>query len=457
MSQFARSRRWFARWLPLAVGALLCAQATASELRDIRVWDGPQNTRVVFDLSGASEHTLFTLDNPERVVIDLRGVQESRVASPELAAEGVVRSVRSARQPDGRLRVVLDLARSAKASSFALAPQADYGHRVVVDLESSRSGSAPATQTAAANPAPEGPDPAAPASRLEQKDIVIAIDAGHGGEDPGASGPSGLREKDVVLAIARKLADMVDDEPGFRAVMIRKGDYYLGLRERVSAAREAEADLFVSLHANAFTDSRVRGSAVYTLSPSGASSEQARWLAQRENAADLVGGVDLASKEDTLAHVLLDISQSAAIEASVDAGKRVLESIGKLNQLQRGEVQRAGFMVLKAPDIPSMLVETAFITNPGEERKLGTDAFQRRIAQSIFNGVRGYFTNYRPLRYVDGSGPTQASAEPRRHRVERGDTLSELAQRYSTDSGRLRNVNDLDDDVLRVGQVLRIP
>ncbi|MHA7833687.1 MAG: N-acetylmuramoyl-L-alanine amidase, partial [Algiphilus sp.] len=211
-------------------------------------------------------------------------------------------------------------------------------------------------------------------------------------------------------------------------------------------------------HANGFTDSRVRGSSVYTLSPNGASSEQARWLAKRENEADLVGGIELADKEDTLAHVLLDISQSAAIEASVDAGNRVLQSLGQLNKLQRGEVQRAGFMVLKAPDIPSMLVETAFITNPGEERKLGSGAFQQRIADSIFEGIHSYFENYRPLRYVDArGGTTTAAVEPGVHTVQRGDTLSELAQRYRIDSQRLRQVNDLDSDMLRVGQVLQIP
>ncbi|MCR9092020.1 MAG: N-acetylmuramoyl-L-alanine amidase, partial [Proteobacteria bacterium] len=297
-----------------------------------------------------------------------------------------------------------------------------------------------------------------PAARLEQKHIIIAIDAGHGGEDPGALGPSGLKEKDVVLSISRRLADLVNAEPGFKAVMIRRGDYYIGLRERVRKARAAQADLFVSIHANGFTDSRVRGSSVYTLSPNGASSEQARWLAKRENEADLVGGIELADKEDTLAHVLLDISQSAAIEASVDAGKRVLQSLGQLNKLQRGDVQRAGFMVLKAPDIPSMLVETAFITNPGEERKLGSGAFQQRIADSIFEGIHSYFENYRPLRYVDArGGATTAALATDRHTVQRGDTLSELAQRYRTDSQRLRQVNDLDSDMLRVGQVLQIP
>lgn len=436
------------------------ATATASELRDVRVWDGPQNTRVVFDLSGSAEHRVFTLANPDRVVVDLEGVQRDAVAG-DLPADGVIAGLRSARQPDGRLRVVLDLSREARVSSFALSPQADYGHRVVVDLASTEPSTRTRTSPAAADSG-AGASSSQPIARLESKDIVIAIDAGHGGEDPGAVGATGLKEKDVVLAISRKLAARVDAQPGFRAVLMRDGDYYVGLRERIVLAREAQADLFVSLHANAFTDSAVRGSAVYTLSPSGASSEQARWLAKQENEADMVGGVQLTDKDDTLAHVLLDISQSAAIEASVDAGNRVLRSIGQLNELQRGEVQRAGFMVLKAPDIPSVLVETAFITNPGEERKLGTSAFQQKVADSVFDGVRGYFENYRPLRYVESGAGEQDSAEQsqqqaRRHEVQRGDTLSEIAQRYRVESVRLRRANGLDSNLLRVGQVLQIP
>ncbi|WP_420429385.1 N-acetylmuramoyl-L-alanine amidase [Algiphilus sp.] len=461
MKGLATIRNGWGAWLAMAALAALCAPASAAELRDVRVWDGPQNTRVVFDLSDAASHQVFTLENPARVVIDLADIRSSALDPGAVGGEGLLRGMRSARQPDGRLRVVLDLQRSARTSSFALSPQAQYGHRIVVDLKPEAGDEGLATETAptaaAASSAPEA-SVQQPAARLEQKNIIIAIDAGHGGEDPGALGPSGLKEKDVVLSISRRLATLVDAEPGFKAVMIRRGDYYIGLRERVRKARAAQADLFVSIHANGFTDSRVRGSSVYTLSPNGASSEQARWLAKRENEADLVGGIELADKEDTLAHVLLDISQSAAIEASVDAGKRVLQSLGQLNKLQRGEVQRAGFMVLKAPDIPSMLVETAFITNPGEERKLGSGAFQQRIADSIFEGIHSYFENYRPLRYVDArGGATTAAVEPGIHTVQRGDTLSELAQRYRTDSRRLRQVNDLDSDMLRVGQVLQIP
>lgn len=437
----------------LAAGA-----AAAAELRDVRVWDGPENTRVVFDLSAGSAHRVFSLQNPHRVVVDLDGAKPASAFDPAKVAErGILRGVRSAVQPDGRLRVVLDLGDDAAVRSFALTPQGDYGHRVVVDLSRSAGGGSPSSTTASA-PAQSESSVVAPVSRLETKEIIVAIDAGHGGEDPGARGPSGLLEKNVVLDISRKLAERIDREPGYRAVMIRTGDYYVGLRERVNRARQAQADLFVSVHANAFSDARVRGSAVYTLSMRGATSEQARWMAQRENAADLIGGVDISDKEDTLAHVLLDISQSAAIEASIDAGKRVLDSLGRFNTLQRTEVQRANFAVLRAPDIPSMLVETAFITNPGEERKLGSADYQRRIAEAVFEGIESYFEYYRPLRYVDGRpADRRPGADSQQYTVRRGDTLSEIAQRYRVDQRRLRQVNNLNSDVLRVGQVLQIP
>ena len=235
---------------------------------------------------------------------------------------------------------------------------------------------------------------------LGAKPIVVAVDAGHGGEDPGAHGPSGVREKDVTLSIARKLARRINAQPGMRAVLTRDGDYYVGLRERTIAARQAQADLFVSVHCNAIQRRDMRGTAVYVLSDHGATNEQARWLANHENAADLVGGVRLKNKDDDLAAVLIDISQSATMEASFDLGSRMLDSLGKVNVLQKPQVQQAGFMVLKSPDIPSVLVETAFISNPQEERLLASDDYQDKLASSIFDGVRGYFSRYRPLQTV---------------------------------------------------------
>jgi N-acetylmuramoyl-L-alanine amidase len=280
---------------------------------------------------------------------------------------------------------------------------------------------------------------------------VIAIDAGHGGEDPGAKGPSGVYEKDVVLQISRRLARKVDAEPGMRAVMIREGDYYIGLRKRVHKARVARADLFVSIHADAFHDRRVRGSSVYTLSQRGASSEAARWLAEKENRSDLVGGIDLDDKDDLLASVLLDLSLSATMQSSRQAADTVLQELRRLGKTHKPRVQHAGFLVLKAPDIPSMLVETAFISNPVEERRLRDPAHQERLAEAVMVGIRGYFRAFPP------AGTWIAQSTPRQHVISRGDTLSEIAEQYQVRLQDLRSANSLTDDRIRVGQVLTIP
>ena len=266
--------------------------------------------------------------------------------------------------------------------SFSLTPSDQFGHRVVLDLDVPLSMPTARVQK--------------PAVTLGEKLITIAVDAGHGGEDPGAIGPAGTREKDVSLAMARRLAALIDAQPGMRAVLTRSGDYSVGLQRRVEVAREYQADLFVSIHANAFRKRELRGSSVYVLSNRGASSEHARWLARRENAADLVGGIEIASKDSDLASVLIDLSQSASLEASFDLGGRILNSLGQINRLQKTVVQQAGFMVLKAPDIPSVLVETAFISNPQEERLLRDPKHQERFAKSIMAGIRGYFDHYRP-------------------------------------------------------------
>jgi N-acetylmuramoyl-L-alanine amidase len=291
-------------------------------------------------------------------------------------------------QPGGTTRVVLDLSVRAKPESFTLPPNAGYGHRLVVDLIP-ETGVAP-TELAGAD------QPIMPKSSTPVQDqIVIAIDAGHGGEDTGARGPSGTREKDVALAIARKLARLVDAEPGMKAVLIRDGDYYIGLRERTRKARAAQADLFISIHADAFRSRNARGSSVYVLSPRGASSAHARALAERENASDLVGGVRLTGRDDRDAF-LLSVLQDTSLEASFDVAGRLLGEIKQVNVLHKHDVQQAGFMVLKSPDIPSVLVETAFISNRGEEAKLGSASHQDSIARALMRGIKGYFSNYRP-------------------------------------------------------------
>lgn len=385
----------------------VAAGAQSAELRDVRLWAAPESTRVVFDLDRAATHEVFTLENPHRIVVDLKGVREQGVTVANgTEGKGLVRQVRSALRDKDTVRVVLDLERAVAPRSFALAPSDQYGHRVVLDLD------APPADIASSGSASTAPASPAPAVTLGSKPIVIAVDAGHGGEDPGAIGRSGAYEKTVALAMAKRLAQLINAEPGMKAVLTRTGDYYLGLRQRVEIARKHDADLFVSVHANAFRNPNLRGSSVYVLSNRGASSEHARWLAQKENSADLVGGIEISDKDGDLASVLIDLSQSATMEASFDVGSRILRSMGQVNRLQKASVQQAGFMVLKAPDIPSVLVETAFITNAEEERMLKDPRHQEQFARSMLAGIKGYFEDYRPQQQVVRSGGLQQASYP---------------------------------------------
>lgn len=410
--------RW---WFLTIFGVLASTAASAADLRDLRLWDSPEGMRVVFELSAAAEHKVFTLDNPRRIVVDLPNTRGARRANQAIG-KGIVRSVRAAEREDGSLRVVLDMASSVQPRALLLEAEATHGPRLVLDLAGdaghashasemgsgapARTQAAPAGAVAASVVAAEPSAPPAPKSAAQgSRPIVIAIDAGHGGEDPGAIGHGGLYEKEVALALSRKLMQRLNAEPGFRAVLTRDGDYFLPLRERIRRARNAQADLFVSVHANALKDRRMRGSAVYVVSPRGATSEHARWLAQKENAADLVGGIELNGKDDELASVLIDLSQSSTMEASFDVASRVLQSLGRVNVLQRDQVQQAAFVVLKAPDIPSILVETAFITNPDEERLLKSASGQDQLVRSMFEGIKGYFESYRPHLLPPAEGP----------------------------------------------------
>jgi N-acetylmuramoyl-L-alanine amidase len=278
--------------------------------------------------------------------------------------------------------------------------------------------------------------------------VVIAIDAGHGGEDPGAIGARGTREKVITLALAKRLARRIDREPGMRAVLIRNGDYYVSLRKRIAKARDARADLFISIHADAFNKRSVKGSSVFVLSRRGASSEMARLVAKRENASDLIGGVSLDDKDDLLARVLIDLQQSVTYEGSMRFARETLRGLGKINTLHKSQVEKAGFAVLKAPDIPSVLVETAFISNPTEERRLNDTAFQERLTGALMESI---------LRYFNNAAPANTRFAARRHIIRRGDTLSEIADTYNVGVNRLRVANNLRGDTIRIGQVLRIP
>jgi N-acetylmuramoyl-L-alanine amidase len=447
---------------------LSVACAHAGELREVRLLGGAESTRVVFDLDARADNNVFTLDNPDRVVIDIAGARRGHSLNLQLPPTGLVKGVRSGPH-DGGLRVVLDLSQPVNPRSFGLQPSGGFGYRLILDLYP---GAAPATLTAAApdadavaqalpvaaaasddaaptparlqpvvaavqraptpipvsvaSPLPvavplavaeEAPAGEGAALALTAKTIVVAVDAGHGGDDPGAESRSGLQEKSVTLSIARMLARRIDAQPGMRAVLTRDGDYYVDLRERTIKARQAQADLFVSIHANSYREHDMRGTAVYVLSDHGASTEQARWLANHENAADLVGGVDLHDKDDRLAAVLLDISQSATMDASFDLANRLLDSLHQVNELQKPSVQQAGFMVLKSPDIPSVLVETAFLSNPHEEQMLRSPDYQAQFADAIFEGIKGYFSRYRPLQQqqIAATGATSRDAAGRHH------------------------------------------
>jgi N-acetylmuramoyl-L-alanine amidase len=430
-----RSIAWLLLWL---AGTCLAGPV---EVQSVRVWAAPDNTRVVLDVSGPVAHELFTLSGPDRVVIDLRGARIKGFAQSDLG-QGLIKSLRSGVRNGTDLRLVLDTSTAVRPRSFLLKPNGEYGHRLVVDLYEAGQ---PATASA---PAAKPTVTAKAAPKTAARELVIAIDAGHGGEDPGARGRKGTREKDVVLQIARDLAALVDKEPGMRAVLIRDGDYFIPLRKRMQKAREHRADLFVSIHADAFKDRRAHGSSVYVVSERGASSEMARILADQENASDLVGGVSLNDKDDLLRTVLLDLSRAASIEASTEVADNVLHELKQIGRVHKHQVQQAGFVVLKSPDVPSILVETAFISNPQEELKLRDRGHQRKLAQAVMNGVRAYFRS---------NPPTGTLMATREHVIKRGDTLSEIAKRYDVSMQRLRIANSLPDDTLRVGAVLRIP
>jgi N-acetylmuramoyl-L-alanine amidase len=405
----------------VALAAPAASQSTP--IASARVWPSPDYTRVTLESQAPLQYSVLSVKDPERLVLDLEGVEITAaltgLAEKIGADDPYIKSVRVGRYKPGVTRVVLDLKAEVRPQAFMLAPVGDYGHRLVVDLypvlpndpliafldkiQAERAAQpAPAEPLPPAAAAPEAqsgaaasarPAPARPVDRL----IIVAIDAGHGGEDPGARGRGGTHEKDVTLAIARKLKARIDREPNMRAFLTRDADYYIPLHVRVSKARRVKADLFVSIHADAFIRPQARGSSVFALSESGATSAAAGWLARRENDADLIGGVNLDVRDPYLKQTLLDLSQTATINDSLKLARAVLSQIGEINTLHKPHVEQAGFAVLKAPDIPSILVETAFISNPEEERKLRSGAYQGKMADAIFTGIKRYFSLNPPL------------------------------------------------------------
>ncbi len=442
--------RWFCAilWLTVLVFQQP-AVASMTSIDNVRVRPSPERTRIVFDLGRPVEHKVFALTNPRRLVIDINDAK-LKTPIPDLdldLRDTPIIAMRSSRREGNNLRVVLDLAEQVRPRSFVLKPILQYGDRLVVDLYSDVQQLTPVVQKA-------------DQITRQMRDVVIAIDAGHGGDDPGAIGPGRLYEKTVVLSIATRLHELFERELGFKSVLTRKGDYYVAHRERTEIARKSQADVFLSIHADAFKTAEASGASVYAISQKGATSEAARWLAEKENRADLiggVGGVSLDDKDDLLAGVLLDLSMTASLSASLEMGESVLKSISGVNKLHKKHVEQAAFLVLKSPDIPSLLVETGFISNPGEARKLRSTAHQQKMANAIFNGVKSHMSDQPPAGSFLAWKHHGESERLAVHVIERGDTLSEIANRYRVSFENLKKVNGLRGNAIRIGQTLKIP
>lgn len=488
---------------------MLCGVAAASavaapvsdrlQVQSISIAPGGSATQVELRLSRPAAHyNLFTLDNPNRVVIDISTAAMGRTALPLPGGAGIIRDIRAAHRPGGSLRIVFDVATAVKPEinqktdgsnprlliklptvGLASGPMAS---NAAGSTAGSMTGSTPGPGVAAAptaappttappttaspaaessaalpTPVPRVLAPAPPPAGEPARPVVIVVDAGHGGHDPGAHGPSGTLEKDVTLAISRRLVAQLNAQPGMRGVLTRSDDRYLGLRERMEKARSANANLFISVHADAAYNRSAQGSTVYVLSDKAASDEASRRLAARENAA-LIGGVELGDKDPVLASVLMDLSQNASISSSIAVGNAILRQMDKLGPLHRTTVQQAPFMVLKSPDVPSVLVETAYISNRTDERNLRSPAHQDQLAAAILAGVRRYFEanppNGRPASMMASNAGTPSSTQVV---IRRGDTLSDIANRYNVSVASLRAANALRSDMVRVGQTLQIP
>ncbi len=411
----------------------------------LRVWPSPSNTRVVLDLSAQPEYSYFTLSNPTRLVIDLANTQSNFDLSNVKSTSKLVKKVRySTPKNKNSVRVVLELDIPANTEIFALPPTAPYKNRLVIDLSDKNEQPQQAVMTSDRS--------------TRDRDIIIAIDAGHGGEDPGSIGPSGTYEKNITLSVSKKLAEKIDKEPGMRAVMTRTGDYYISPNDRPELARRSKADLFVSIHADAFTTPQPNGASVWVLSMGRANSELGRWMERTERHSELLGGAaeviqDTAS-ERYLAQALLDMSMDHSLTTSYDISKIVIKELKDVTKLHKKRPQAASLAVLTSPDIPSILVEVGFISNPKEEKNLNWAKHRQRLADSVFQAIRQYFKKLPP----DGTmWASLSKAEKRTHRVRSGESLSLLAQRYNVRIKAIKEANNLRTDTVRIGQVLTIP
>ncbi|MBT4833222.1 MAG: AMIN domain-containing protein [Porticoccaceae bacterium] len=417
-------------------------QLWAADIESVRLWRAPDKTRLVLDLSSTVEHNIFSLQNPNRLVVDL---SDSRIKT---TFEGLelrntpIAGIRAAVRNKTDVRVVLDLSGTVSPKSFTLPANEQYSNRLVIDLfDNKRVISRTLDEVV----------------KKKDRRIIVAIDAGHGGEDPGALGPRRVREKVVVLQLAKKIKKLFDGNPNFQGELVRSGDYYLAHRKRTQIARDKQADFFISIHADAFTDPSAHGASVYALSTTGATSEQARYLADKENRADLIGGassLSLDGRDEVLAGVLLDLSMNATLRRSLDAGSYVLKNMGTVARLHKKKVEQAGFLVLKSPDIPSLLLETGFISNPNEAQKLSTSGYQNKMAQAIFEGIEQYFLDNPPPGTLLAKNGNRVD---RIYVVAPGDTLSEIAVRFNVSMKKIKRYNKMSSNKIRVGKKIKIP
>lgn len=439
--------------------SVLTSAVHAADIQAVDVWRSPDYTRVVIDVSARPDYSVFVLDNPHRVVIDIRQARmNARLGSLDLEGSPITQ-VRSGPRNEADTRIVLDLSAPVNPSSFTLPPNADDGDRLVVDLYDTGV-QAPALTAAISAEAP-APALARPES-TSRRNIVVAIDAGHGGSDPGAIGYDGkIREKDVALAISRAVFETLKATPGYEPVMIRQGDYFVRLQQRPQLARQNRADIFLSIHADSHSTSRAEGVTVYALSQRTAEDENIRRVTEKENSADLLGGTagdtSLRNFEDDLALTLLDLSMAWSIEQSMAAGSYILNALGNVATLRRDVPQQGNLWVLRSPDIPSLLIETGYLSNPREARRLASGDYQRRLADSIVQGVMNYFYERPPEGTLVAWQKSNNQGPDRQYVVARGDSLSAIAQRHNISLSQLRSANNLRNDTIQVGQKLRIP
>ena len=438
---------------------LLCfvvqfAYGAQNNIDGVRIWPSPDNTRVVFDMKSAPEFTYFTLKNPLRLVIDFNNTSDAAKLSGIENSGDLIKKLRySTPKNKSSARVVVELNRNTKPSLFAVTPDGAYGHRLVIDLPDSAPQPSPTLSASTS----VGTVVIDDSSSARDRDIIVAIDAGHGGHDPGSVGPSGTFEKHITLSIAKKLENMINAELGMRAIMTRSGDNYVSPNRRPEIARERKADLLISIHADAFSQPQPRGGSVWVLSMRRADTELGRWLEKSERHSELLGGaaevISDKSSERYLTETILGLSMDHSMAASHDLGNKVVEELKQVTSLHKRKPQAASFAVLTAPDIPSILVEVGFISNPQEEKNLNWGKHRERLAKAMFEATKRYFKQVPP----DGTLWASEKAKNRTHKVRSGESLSLLAQRYNVKISSIKAANDLSSDVVRVGQVLNIP